>query len=60
MPWLDGTAAVLQMYYPGQEGAAATAAVLFGDCDPGGGSPSPSRSTTPTTRSPVTRTAIPA
>ncbi|MER5827373.1 glycoside hydrolase family 3 C-terminal domain-containing protein, partial [Streptomyces mirabilis] len=36
MPWLDGTGAVLQMYYPGQEGAAATAAVLFGDCDPGG------------------------
>ncbi|MEU7018022.1 glycoside hydrolase family 3 C-terminal domain-containing protein [Streptomyces sp. NPDC046385] len=36
MPWLDGTAAVLQMYYPGQEGAAATAAVLFGDADPGG------------------------
>ncbi|MFD7811395.1 beta-glucosidase [Streptomyces sp. NPDC059785] len=36
MPWLRGTAAVLQMYYPGQEGAAATAAVLFGDCDPGG------------------------
>ncbi|GGX67921.1 beta-glucosidase family protein [Streptomyces fructofermentans] len=36
MPWLDRTAAVLQMYYPGQEGAAATAAVLFGDCDPGG------------------------
>ncbi|MGW7267955.1 beta-glucosidase [Streptomyces sp. NPDC054842] len=36
MPWLGRTAAVLQMYYPGQEGAAATAAVLFGDCDPGG------------------------
>ncbi|WP_406859550.1 beta-glucosidase [Streptomyces sp. HUAS MG47] len=36
MPWLDRTAAVLQMYYPGQEGAAATAAVLFGDADPGG------------------------
>ncbi|GHH62376.1 beta-glucosidase [Streptomyces umbrinus] len=36
MPWLERTAAVLQMYYPGQEGAAATAAVLFGDCDPGG------------------------
>ncbi|WP_327427078.1 beta-glucosidase family protein [Streptomyces sp. NBC_01236] len=35
MPWLRSTAAVLQMYYPGQEGAA-TAAVLFGDCDPGG------------------------
>ncbi|WP_210571044.1 beta-glucosidase [Streptomyces sp. GESEQ-4] len=36
MPWLTRTGAVLQMYYPGQEGAAATAAVLFGDCDPGG------------------------
>lgn len=36
MPWLERTAAVLQMYYPGQAGAAATAAVLFGDCDPGG------------------------
>ncbi|MFJ4829090.1 beta-glucosidase [Streptomyces sp. NPDC088747] len=36
MPWLAGTGAVLQMYYPGQQGAAATTAVLFGDCDPGG------------------------
>ncbi|MEV7414067.1 glycoside hydrolase family 3 C-terminal domain-containing protein [Streptomyces sp. NPDC089919] len=36
MPWLKATGAVLQMYYPGQEGAAATAAVLFGDEDPGG------------------------
>ncbi|MGW5347898.1 beta-glucosidase [Streptomyces sp. NPDC004050] len=36
MPWLARTGAVLQMYYPGQEGAAATAAVLFGDTDPGG------------------------
>ncbi|MEV6200855.1 glycoside hydrolase family 3 C-terminal domain-containing protein [Streptomyces sp. NPDC051771] len=36
MEWLDRTAAVLQMYYPGQEGAAATTAVLFGDADPGG------------------------
>ncbi|MET9347499.1 beta-glucosidase family protein [Streptomyces termitum] len=36
MPWLERTAAVLQMYYPGQEGAAATTAVLFGDADPGG------------------------
>ncbi|MFC8919316.1 beta-glucosidase [Streptomyces sp. NPDC057116] len=36
MPWLERTGAVLQMYYPGQEGAAATAAVLFGDTDPGG------------------------
>ncbi|MEU3427601.1 beta-glucosidase family protein [Streptomyces gardneri] len=36
MPWRERTAAVLQMYYPGQEGAAATTAVLFGDADPGG------------------------
>ncbi|WP_406509574.1 beta-glucosidase [Streptomyces sp. NBC_00212] len=36
MPWLGRVGAVLQMYYPGQEGAEATAAVLFGDCDPGG------------------------
>ncbi|MDN3027682.1 glycoside hydrolase family 3 N-terminal domain-containing protein [Streptomyces sp. S.PB5] len=36
MPWLERTGAVLQMYYPGQEGAGATAAVLFGDTDPGG------------------------
>ncbi|MER6715133.1 glycoside hydrolase family 3 C-terminal domain-containing protein [Streptomyces sp. NPDC000877] len=36
MPWLERTGAVLQMYYPGQEGAAATAALLYGDRDPGG------------------------
>ncbi|MFJ6795505.1 beta-glucosidase [Streptomyces sp. NPDC091268] len=36
MPWLSRTGAVLQMYYPGQEGAAATADLLFGDVDPGG------------------------
>ncbi|WP_413099027.1 beta-glucosidase [Streptomyces sp. Inha503] len=36
MPWLERTAAVLQMYYPGQEGAAATTALLFGDANPGG------------------------
>ncbi|MFJ2607266.1 beta-glucosidase [Streptomyces sp. NPDC091279] len=36
MPWLERTGAVLQMYYPGQEGAEATAAVLYGECDPGG------------------------
>ncbi|MFE2324897.1 beta-glucosidase [Streptomyces sp. NPDC059385] len=36
MPWLPHTGAVLQMYYPGQEGAGATADVLFGDADPGG------------------------
>ncbi|MFB7264597.1 beta-glucosidase [Streptomyces nojiriensis] len=36
MPWLSRTGAVLQMYYPGQEGAGATADLLFGDADPGG------------------------
>ncbi|MBT2482988.1 glycoside hydrolase family 3 C-terminal domain-containing protein [Streptomyces sp. ISL-94] len=36
MPWLACTGAVLQMYYPGQEGAGATADILFGDVDPGG------------------------
>ncbi|MFJ7169983.1 beta-glucosidase [Streptomyces globosus] len=36
MPWLARTAAVLQMYHPGQEGAEAAAAVLFGDAEPGG------------------------
>lgn len=36
MPWLARTGAVLQMFYPGQEGAVATADVLFGDVDPGG------------------------
>ena len=36
MPWLAGTGAVLQMWYPGQEGADATAAVLLGEADPGG------------------------
>lgn len=36
MPWLTRTPAVLQMYYPGQEGAAATTALLFGDANPGG------------------------
>ncbi|MFD3329679.1 beta-glucosidase [Streptomyces sp. NPDC058701] len=36
MPWLTRTGAVLQTYYPGQEGAGATADILFGDVDPGG------------------------
>lgn len=36
MPWLARTGAVLQMYYPGQEGAGATADLLFGYVDPGG------------------------
>jgi len=36
MPWADQVAAILQMWYPGQEGADATAAVLTGDASPGG------------------------
>jgi len=34
MPWLDGVAAVLQSWYPGQEAGDALAAVLFGDVNP--------------------------
>jgi beta-glucosidase len=36
MPWLDRTAAVLDMWYPGQAGAEATTALLFGDVNPSG------------------------
>ncbi|MCX5381150.1 beta-glucosidase [Streptomyces sp. NBC_00091] len=36
MPWLNDTAAVLDMWYPGQEGAQATAALLYGDANPSG------------------------
>lgn len=36
MPWLSHVRSVLDMWYPGQEGAAATAALLFGDAAPGG------------------------
>ncbi|NIM50740.1 MAG: prolyl oligopeptidase family serine peptidase [Gemmatimonadales bacterium] len=36
MPWLDGAAAVAQVWYPGQEGGEATAAVLLGEANPGG------------------------
>lgn len=36
MPWLDKTASVLQMWYPGQEGADATAALLLGEANPAG------------------------
>ncbi|MGW2677789.1 glycoside hydrolase family 3 protein [Streptomyces sp. NPDC001436] len=36
MPWLADTAAVLDMWYPGQEGAQATAALLYGDTNPSG------------------------
>lgn len=36
MPWADDAAALLQLWYPGQEGGRALADVLFGDADPGG------------------------
>ncbi|MCX6543219.1 MAG: glycoside hydrolase family 3 C-terminal domain-containing protein [Acidobacteria bacterium] len=36
MPWADQVAAILQMWYPGQEGAEATAALLLGEAAPGG------------------------
>ncbi|MEW9556068.1 glycoside hydrolase family 3 protein [Nonomuraea sp. NPDC050783] len=36
MPWLARVPAVLQMWYPGQEGADATAALLLGAACPGG------------------------
>jgi len=36
MPWADRVAGILQMWYPGQEGADATATLLVGDASPGG------------------------
>ncbi|MDQ6743950.1 MAG: glycoside hydrolase family 3 C-terminal domain-containing protein [Candidatus Dormibacteraeota bacterium] len=36
MPWVDDVAAVLDMWYPGQEGAEATSRLLFGDANPSG------------------------
>jgi beta-glucosidase len=36
MPWVDKVAAILQMWYPGQEGADATIAILLGEASPGG------------------------
>jgi beta-glucosidase len=36
MEWADDVAAVVQLWFPGEEGAPALAAVLFGDADPGG------------------------
>lgn len=36
MPWLSDAAAVLEMWYPGEQGAEATTALLFGDANPSG------------------------
>lgn len=36
MPWLDDAAAVLQVWFPGEEMGNAIADVLFGDVEPGG------------------------
>ena len=36
MPWLERVAAVLDAWYPGEEGGDAVADVLFGDADPSG------------------------
>jgi len=36
MPWLDEVAAVVEAYYPGQQGGDAIARVIFGDVNPSG------------------------
>jgi len=36
MPWVDRVNAILQMWYPGQEGGDATAELLLGQANPGG------------------------
>ena len=39
MPWRYGVGAILEAWYPGEQGGAAIARVLFGDVDPGGALP---------------------
>ena len=36
MPWAERTGAILEMWYPGEEGADATASLLLGAANPGG------------------------
>jgi beta-glucosidase len=36
MPWLNGVAAVLEVWYPGQRGGQAIANLIFGDVNPSG------------------------
>lgn len=36
MPWVNEVGAILQVWYPGQEGGEAIADILLGDADPGG------------------------
>jgi beta-glucosidase len=36
MPWAERAGALVQLWYPGQEGGRALADVVFGDVDPGG------------------------
>ncbi len=55
-PWRDKVAAVVEAWYPGQQGGTAIARVLFGDVDPGGRLPATfpaSESQLPTAGSPM-------